>query len=174
MHKSKIFTFTLMLLSASLCAFAQGVTKELPPTASSIAAVEATAINGDAKAMYELGMLNINSRIGEYPSNVLRGMELLQSAAERGYAPAQLKLGYYFHTGPLSYENLKQEPEKAYFWYGKAAEQNHSEAQYELAMLYNTETGFRRFVDQEKYLYWLKKAAGQGNKAAIRALKNNP
>jgi TPR repeat protein len=171
MTSSKFLSFTLIFLTSSLCAFAQ-VTKELPRTPSSIAAIEVTAASGDIKAIYELGMLNINDKIGEYPSNVLRGMELLHAAAERGHAPAQFKLGYYFHTGPLSYENLKQEPEKAYFWYGKAAEQNHPEAQYELAMLYNPETGFRRYVDQEKYLYWLNKAAGQGHKAAIRALKN--
>ncbi len=112
-----------------------------------------------AKAQYELAMRSIEGAEGEYPAKVLHGMELLEESAEQGYAPAQFKLGYYYQTGQSSYDCLRQEPKKAYYWYEKAGEQNYPEAQYELAMLSNPETGFESFADRSKYVLWMKKAA---------------
>ncbi|MES2018532.1 MAG: tetratricopeptide repeat protein [Pseudomonadota bacterium] len=120
----------------------------------------ATAIG--APALYTQAMQSIDGDEGEYPEKVLKGVASLAKLAEQGYAPAQFMLGYYFHTGPNSYDCLVQAPEKAYYWYGKAAEQNHLKAQYELAMLFNPETGFARFANREKYLFWMNKAASLG------------
>lgn len=103
-----------------------------------------------AQALFAQAMDTIENNDAD-PAKVSRGMALLTQSAEPGYAPAQFKLGYHYHTGPLSLEGVKQEPEKAYYWYEKAATQNHLEAQYELAMLYNPDTGFERFANNEQY-----------------------
>lgn len=125
----------------------------------------------DAKTQYTDAMKAMNDGAdSDYPAYVLRGIALLTKSAEQGYAPAQFKLGYYFHTGPLSWDCLVQDPEKAYYWYGKAAEQDHLEAQYELAMLYNAETGFDRFANRAKYVAWMSKAAELGYAKAQRQL----
>lgn len=116
----------------------------------------------DAPARYAQAMQSIEGDEGDYPGKVLKGVGLLTELAEQGYAPAQFMLGYYFHTGPNSYDCLVQEPEKAYYWYGKAAEQSHLKAQYELAMLFNPNTGFARFADREKYALWMHRAAMLG------------
>jgi TPR repeat protein len=117
---------------------------------------------GGAKAQYEQAVASIEGDEGEYPAKVLHGIELLKKSAEQGYAPAQFKLGFYYHTGQFSYDCLKQEPQQAYYWYEKAAEQSYPEAQYELAMLFNPEIGFKKFTDHSKYLYWMKRAADAG------------
>ena len=127
-----------------------------PATAQTSAGVS------NAKEVFSRAMKSIEGDEGEYPAKVLSGIKLLTEAAEQGYAPAQFKLGYYFYTGPLSYDCLKQEPEKAYYWFGKAAAQDHLEAQYELATLYDPETGFKRYVDRDKYVAWMSKAAELG------------
>lgn len=123
-----------------------------------------------AKAQYELAIRSIEGDKGAYPAKVLLGMDLLEKSAEQGYAPAQFKLGSYYQTGQWSYDCLKQEPKKAYYWIGKAAEQNYPEAQYELAMLFNPETGFKAFVDRSKYVYWMKRAADSNFPRALYSL----
>ena len=126
---------------------------------------QAQSAQGAAKALFAQATVTLDNNEGD-PAKISRGMALLKQSAEQGYAPAQFKLGYHYHTGPLSLEGVEQEPEKAYYWYEKAATQNHLEAQFELAMLYNPETGFERFVSNEKYALWMRKAAELGYRKA--------
>jgi len=154
----KFTALLILMLPSPAC-----VSKSEIPASRSLAAIQAGSENsGSARAQFDQAMFSIEGDDGEYPSKVLRGIELLKKSAEQGYAPAQFKLGYFYHTGPLSYDCLKQEPKNAYYWYEKATKQNYPEAQYELAMLFNPETGFKKFVDQSKYVYWMKKAADSG------------
>jgi TPR repeat protein len=55
---------------------------------------------------------------------------------------------------------VEQDQKQAAFWYEKAAEQGHPEAQYNLARLYATGQGVTR--DQEQALRWVRAAASQG------------
>jgi uncharacterized protein len=52
--------------------------------------------------------------------------------AEKGDAQAQFDVGYVFATG----EGVEQDEVRAFFWYEKAAAQNHTSAQYKLGMAY--------------------------------------
>ena len=155
----------LVLLAIAVSGASQAAGQSLQAEPAS--AAQAT----DAKALYTKAITTIKDGAdSDYPAYVFRGIALLSQAAEQGYAPAQFKLGYYFHTGPNAWDCLVQEPAKAYYWYAKAAEQGHLEAQYELAMLYNPETGFAKFADREKYVAWMTKAADQGYAQAQRQL----
>ncbi|GAB7024920.1 hypothetical protein JCM15764A_01680 [Geotalea toluenoxydans] len=131
---------------------------------------QAALLQAEHKAQYTKALRSIEGHDGEYPARVLRGMELLKSMAEQGYAPAQFKLAYYSYTGPASYDCLKQDTKEAYYWFGKAAEQNHREAQYEFAMLFNPKSGLKQYADAEKYVYWMQKAADAGYAKAQYAL----
>jgi TPR repeat protein len=141
-----------------------------PPSAQTLVEMQSGADKGDAVAQHELGVFSMDGDIGEYPAKVLQGVELLTRSAEQGYAPAQYKLGLIYYAGPNLYDCLTQVPEKAYYWFGKAAAQNHLEAQYELASLYNPETGFKRYADKAKYAQWMQKAADLGHVGAQYAL----
>lgn len=153
---------SIMIFIALLSPAHAATSSQNPHSPQILAEVQSRADKGDAKAQYELGIFLMDGDIGEYPVKVMEGVEWLTRSANRGYAPAQYKLGYIFYAGPNLYDCLSQVPEKAYLWYSKAAEQNHVEAQYELAMLYNPETGFKRYADKAKYLQWMQKAADLG------------
>ncbi|HBB07603.1 MAG TPA: hypothetical protein DCZ73_07575 [Bacteroides sp.] len=84
--------------------------------------------------------------------------------AEKGYAPAQYRLGIYYYVGYRVYKN----DAKAVYWWTKAAEQGNSEGQYILGDCYYKGEGVTK--DYEKAAYWWTKAAEQGNEDAQKAL----
>ena len=49
-------------------------------------------------------------------------------------------------------DGIEQDKQKAVYWYTKAAKQNHSEAQYNLALMYEKGEGVKQ--DKEKAIYW--------------------
>ncbi|MES2319514.1 MAG: hypothetical protein V4631_18695 [Pseudomonadota bacterium] len=158
---SVLFVMLALAVSAPTQAAGQSLTAEAPSTAQPT----------DAKGLYTKAMATIRDGAeSDYPAYIFRAIALLTQSAEQGYPQAQFKLGYYFHTGPNSWDCLVQDPAKAYYWYALAAEQGHLEAQYELAMLYNAETGFAKFADRDKYVAWMTKAADQGYGQAQRQL----
>src|SRR5208337_1738208 len=63
-----------------------------------------------------------------------KGCELFRRAAERGYAPAQYRLGYCFESG----EGVEQSFTLANQWYEKAGNQGYVDAQYKLGHSYRT------------------------------------
>ena len=75
-------------------------------------------------------------------------------------AEAQFLRGMEFENG----EGVDQDYTQAAEWYARAAEQNHSLAQYSLANLYVRGLGIKR--DEAKASAWLSRAAKLGNAAA--------
>lgn len=123
---------------------------------------QAAVVQAEHKTQYTKAMRSIEGNEGAYPARVLQGMEQLKTVAAQGYAPAQFKLAYYYYTGPASYDCLKQDTKQAHYWFEKAAEQNHAEAQYEFAMLFSPKIGLKQYADATKYVYWMQKAADAG------------
>jgi TPR repeat protein len=134
------------------------------------AKVQAVPEPAGSRILFDNAVRSIEGNGKDYPARVLRGMEQLKSLAVQGYAPAQFKLAYFYYTGPASYDCLRQDTEQAYYWFGKAAAQNHREAQYELAMLFSPKSGLKRYADAEKHVYWMQKAADAGYPKAQYAL----
>ncbi len=66
-------------------------------------------------------------------------------------------MGYYYHFGIGTGINKK----KAFELYQKAANLEHSMAQYNLAYMYENGDGIMKDID--KALYWYNKSAKQGN-----------
>ena len=75
-------------------------------------------------------------------------------------AEAQFQRGLEFEGG----KEVVQDYAQAVHWYAQAAEQNHSLAQLNLAMLYGQGQGVAR--DEAKALMWLTRAAQLGNATA--------
>ena len=63
-------------------------------------------------------------------------------------------------------------PRTAFYWYEKAAQRNHPDAQYRLGHLYETGNGIRK--ESKKALFWYHRAAGLGNEYAKARLAGKP
>ena len=66
-----------------------------------------------------------------------------------------------------------KDEQKALYWYEKAANQGHKEAQYQCGVLYNEK--YLEFGDlhaRDKAIEWYKKAAAQGHENANMILKS--
>jgi hypothetical protein len=82
---------------------------------------------------------------------------LHQSKANQGDANSQFNLALLYENGAGTPQNTKQ----AVYWYTKAAEQGHVEAQYKLGRLY-TFSGDDEFPqDYKQAVFWYTKAAEQ-------------
>lgn len=113
-------------------------------------------------AMYNLGILY--RRGWGIEQNNLMAFEMFERAASLGHADAQNNLAYLYQHGielgtPYSLY-------KANFWYHKAAEQNHAQAQYNLGIISSKMMGH----DNEETQEWFNKALNQGCEEATRAL----
>lgn len=80
-------------------------------------------------------------------------------------AEAQFMAGKMYSDG----DGVEQDYAKAVYWYTKAAEQGHNEAQNNLAARYATGTGVEKNITTAKQ--WYAKAAAQGNAAAAHTLQ---
>ena len=94
--------------------------------------------------------------------------QLSQSKANQGGADAQFNLALQYHHGAGTPEDTKQ----AVYWYTKAAEQGHVNAQYNLGRLYRFGGGDEVPQDFKQSVYWLTKAAEQGHVNAQYRLGN--
>jgi hypothetical protein len=90
-----------------------------------------------------------------------KGCELLRRAAEKGYAPAQYRLGYCYESG----KGVEQSFATANQWYSKAGEQGYVDAEYKLGHSYRTGRGTS--IDLATALSWYKKAASSGDRDAL-------
>ena len=77
-------------------------------------------------------------------------------SAERGYAPAEFKLGQIYEDGLI----IKKNPFLAAKWYRAAAEHGYAEAQYKLALCYEYGRGVK--CDKSAADYWRSVAAENG------------
>ena len=88
----------------------------------------------------------------------ITSFQLYQPKANQGDADAQFNLALLFYSGIGTPQDLKL----AVYWYTKAAEQGHVNAQYKLGSLYLEGHGEEAQQDSKQAVYWLTKAAEQG------------
>ena len=87
-------------------------------------------------------------------------LDLLMRRAQNGDADAQYDLGERYYDG----NGVSENPEKAVYWYKKAADQGHLEAQYSLGWCYKNGEGVA--TNFTLGAEWLKKAAQRGHAKA--------
>jgi len=149
---------------------------------------KAAAEAGQAEAQFDLGLLYAQG-LGTR-RDLTEAANWYRKAAEQGNAQAEFALGQMYSRGwgaprdtvdamrwmqmandpvsdgpPTEWARIEgygieQDPKQAAYWYEKAAEQGHPEAQYNLARLYATGQGVPR--DQGQALHWVRAAASQG------------
>jgi len=85
--------------------------------------------------------------------------QVYQPKANQGDADAQFNLALLYYNGL----GIPQDRRYAIYWYTKAAEQGHIQAQYFLGKLYNFGDGEEVRQDFKLAVYWLTKAAEQGH-----------
>jgi TPR repeat protein/Zn-dependent protease with chaperone function len=85
-----------------------------------------------------------------------QALDQFKTAANTGYPPAQLALGYLYAKG----QGVSKDDEQAAAWYRKAAEQGFAGAQNNLGQMYRTGEGVPK--DDEQAVAWYRKAAEQG------------
>lgn len=86
---------------------------------------------------------------------------LLRKAAEQGYVPAQVRLGYILDKAEMDEEAVK--------WYRKAAEQGNAAGEYGLGYMYALGEGVAK--DEEQARPWIMRAAEKGHLPAVNMLK---
>ena len=108
-----------------------------------------------AEQLYERGCICPDKEVA---------VEFFLESAEKGYAPAQYKLGECYYWG----KGVPKDEDEGAQWYWKAALQGHAEAQYSLARCYDL--GFGGPKDHTQAEKWYQKAAEQGHIDAQYAL----
>lgn len=88
-------------------------------------------------------------------------------AAIKGDAKSQYITGNAYAAGMPKLE-IKKDLKVAFGWYMKAAEQNHAQAQYEVAAAYIKGEGVRKDMDQARS--WLRRSASLGHNDAKEVL----
>jgi len=149
---------------------------------------KAAAERGQAEAQFDLALLYAQGYGTRRDLTV--AVQWYRKAAEQGNAQAEFALGQMYSRGwgaprdtadamrwlqmandpasdgpPTEWARVEgygfeQDQKQAAYWYEKAAEQGHQEAQYNLARLYATGQGVPR--DQEQALRWVRASASQG------------
>ncbi len=87
----------------------------------------------------------------------------LTEEAEDGDTDAMTRLANAYYNGDDD-NDIEQDMEKAFYWYGKLAEEDDPTGQYNLAIMYVKGEGTER--DFEKALYWMEKADENGDSDA--------
>ena len=121
------------------------------------------ALSGNMEAQYLLSKL-IAKGTPSLPVDAADGIKLLQSAADKGYAPAQNELGLRYQKGT----GVAVNPAEAVKWYQKASDQNHVAAQVNLGLLLVKGDGISQ--DFAKALLLFQKAAEAGDSWGLNNL----
>lgn len=95
----------------------------------------------------------------------LRGLKMLSDLAERGFADAQCYLGMKLNDG---YARIPPDSIKAVEWFKKAADQDHPQGIYELAVAYYTGEGVEE--DEELAVHLFRRAGEKNVPAAAYML----
>ena len=112
---------------------------------------------GSSDAQNSLGLLYLNGEgVKKDPQ---KGKLLLEQAAESGNVDAQHNLGMLYFLKNYSV---------AAYWFDRAARQDFSYAQYNLAVMYLDGLGVKQ--NKESAIFWMQKAASQGHLMAIKIL----
>jgi hemolysin activation/secretion protein len=112
------------------------------------------AEQGDASAMYMLGMMYANGQ--GVPQDYKKAALWYYKASERGNALAQYRLGVMYANG----DGVTQSYEDAVAWYRKAAKQGNAMAQFNLGAKYASGQGVPQ--DYKEAASWYSRAADQG------------
>jgi uncharacterized protein len=121
------------------------------------------ALSGNMEAQYLLSKLIAKGTPG-LPVEASDGIKLLQSAADKGYAPAQNELGLRYQKGT----GVTANPGEAVKWYRKASDQNHVPAHVNLGLLLVKGEGAAQ--DLPKALELFQKAAEAGDNWGLNNL----
>ncbi|MBL8593949.1 MAG: sel1 repeat family protein, partial [Devosia sp.] len=90
-----------------------------------------------------------------------RALEVLRPAAEAGFAPAQLSLGFAYDLG----RGLDEDNAIAASWYMRAAQQGEARAASNLGYLYHGGDGVA--LDYQQAMFWYQKGADKGDVVGI-------
>jgi uncharacterized protein len=134
--------------------------------AGAVRAYRWAAVQGDANAQNNLGVLHVRGR--GFPQDYAEGVKWFRRAAEQGLAGAQFNLGRRYFNG----QGVPQDDAEAVKWFRRAAEQGFADAQNDLGYMY----GHGRGVPQD-YLAaysWFSLAASRAESRADgdRSAKN--
>jgi TPR repeat protein len=83
-------------------------------------------------------------------------LKYIRASADRGYAPAQTSMGYFYENGEL----VLSDPQLGIAWYKKAAAQNDKISLLSLGRMYYT--GYKVTRDIDEAAKWLQRSADQG------------
>ena len=106
------------------------------------------AINGDAKAQYNLALMY--NRGEGIPRDAQQAIYWYKKAAEQGEAKAQVNLGFMYDNGV----GVVKDAQQAVYWYRKAAEQGEAKAQFNLGAIYANGIGLPKNY-QQAYFWFL-------------------
>jgi TPR repeat protein len=109
------------------------------------------------------------AELSEVEISSIQSFQLNQSKANQGDTNAQFNLALLYYHGVGTPQDSKQ----AVYWYTKAAEQGHVQAQYELGKLYLFSGDDEVPQDYKQSVYWHTKAAEQGHILAQNNLGHN-
>lgn len=132
--------------------------------AERIAALTARAESGEAKAMFELGLLYDLPEKQDAPLDLARAREWYEKAAEAGHAWAQFALGNIHEKA----EGTPRNHLAARKWYLAAAHQHVAEAQMHLARMLQAGRGGP--TDLAEAAMWYERAANGGHELAATNL----
>lgn len=121
---------------------------------------ELAANGGDMISAYALGELYFTTTDAE-PDYVSARRWYLK-AAEAGYGPAQLRLGFLY--AEKHFKGLTADYAEAEKWFKKAAAQNTGDAAFRLGNFY---LNYKQPADEKQARVWLLKAAHGGNRTAM-------
>jgi TPR repeat protein len=157
---------------------------------------KASADGGHAEAQFDLGLLYAQG-LGVH-RDLTEAERWYRKSADQGNAEAQFALGQMYSRGwgvprdaadamrwlqmansvesegpPTDWAlvdgyGVAKDEKLAVYWYSRAADSGHPEAQFNLARLYADGEGVKR--DQEQAARWVSAAAGQGYKPALANL----
>ncbi|WP_427025788.1 peptidoglycan-binding protein [Aureimonas ureilytica] len=143
----------LAAAEARLPADARGALPAMPDKIGPQALTSA-ATEGDAMAMFEIGLRLMEGRTA--PSDPKAAMVWFAQAASRGYAPAQYSVGTLFEKG----NGVARDTGAARDWYRLAADQGNIRAMHNLAVLYAT--GIEGASEPKTAAEWFLRAAQHG------------
>ncbi|WP_087025231.1 tetratricopeptide repeat protein [Thaumasiovibrio subtropicus] len=108
------------------------------------------ARNGEIEKIHALGLCYLNGT-GVEP-NMEKAIEHITQAGEKGYMASQRYLGEWFN---------ERDPARSFMWWLRAAINQDMAAQKRVAFCYQTGNGVEK--DKRKAIYWIERAAEQGD-----------
>ena len=122
-----------------------------------------TALQGDAEAQFNLGL---DYELSDETGQNIMAISLYRLAAERGYPPAQNKLGVCYEEGCGVEKNV----EEAVRLFREAASQGNLNAQYNLGVCYEEGIGVKKDAKEAARLFEL--AAAQDHAASLQKIES--